>query len=158
MKTKDPNVSQLASELIAASERMTKQRRAMLKRYTANVFPDEAQQLIEELIPLPPAGMARQLNADLRKAVKAGFVLALGMYSRELKQNAEALAIIEARRRGADNGHASASRRREDQACRIRETWAKLEAVGQKPTNASVAAAVNCSVSTVIRAFRDRRK
>jgi hypothetical protein len=156
MKSKDAAISRLATELIAASDRMTKERRAMLNRHVADAFPTDVEQLIEELIPLPASGKLRELNVNLRQAVRAGFVLALARYSRELKQNAEALAIIQARRRGVDNGHAAASRRRQTQAEKIRATWAAMEAAGETVTNAKVAAAAKCSVSTVIRAFRDQ--
>lgn len=156
MRSKDPKVSQLVTELKAASQRMTRERRAMLDQHVADVFPADAEQLIEELIPLGLSGSERQLNAHLRQLVKVGFVLAMARYSRELKANAKALEIIEARRRGVDNGHAAASRRRQTQAEKIRDTWAAMEAAGETVTNAKVAAAVKCSVSTVIRAFRDQ--
>jgi DNA invertase Pin-like site-specific DNA recombinase len=128
----------------------------MLSKHVDSVFPTDVEQMIEELIPLPAAGKLRELNANLRQAVKAGFVMAMARYSRELRQNAKALSIIEARHRGTRNGHAAASRRRQTQAEKIRGIWAAMEAAGETPTNAKVASAAKCSVSTVIRAFRDK--
>ena len=155
MSKRNLKLSQLVTELKAASDRMSSHRRAMLDQHVSDAFPADVEQMIEELIPLPAAGELRKLNANLRQAVKAGFVLALARYSRELSQNAEALAMIQARQRGGKNGRAAASRRRQSQAEKIRGMWLAMEAAGDMPTNAKVAAAAKCSVSTVIRAFKD---
>lgn len=152
----DPHISLLATELIAASDRMSAEHRAMLDRHVAGVFPSDVEQLIEELIPVPKAGMLRELNLNTRKAVRAGFALALARYSRELRMIAEALQLINARERGGVIGREKSSRNREQRAQLIRDTWAAMEAAGQKPTNQAVAATVGCGVSTVIRAFKSK--
>lgn len=152
----DRRISALVTELIAASDRMTATQRAMRDRHVADVFPSDIEQLIEELIPVPKTGVDRELSLNLRKAVKAGFVLALARYSSELRMNAEALKLINARKRGGVNGREKSSQNREQRAQRIRDTWAAMEAAGQRPTNQAVAAAVGCGVSTVIRAFKSK--
>jgi hypothetical protein len=87
--------------------------------------------------------------------VVAGFDFAVARYADRLRHMPE-LQEWEAKRfTGGQRGRLTQSQQREDRYRRIRETWADLESAGQQPTNASVAAAAKCSVSTVIRAFKD---
>jgi DNA invertase Pin-like site-specific DNA recombinase len=156
MSKRDPAISRLVTELLAASDRMTRQQKKLRDAHVASVFPPDIEQLINELISLPASGIARERNAIMRQAVKAGFVLAMARYSRELKMNAEALALINARQQGGAIGREAATRKKEQRYAKIRERWAAMEAAGQTPTNQAVAQAVGCGVSTVIRAFKSK--
>jgi hypothetical protein len=100
--------------------------------------------------------------ADLvRQAAEAGFWVAIKRYAEHLRSSAEAMAFINARTAGIDKGHATQAKRSSELHCRIREKWAAMEAAGEKVTNDTVAAAiradgVQCSRSTVIRAFKEK--
>jgi hypothetical protein len=137
---------------------MTPERRAYLDSYAASRFPPDVRQLIEEMTPMPPdAGpRAKAMILDLRKAIEAGFILAVSRYNKELKSNAEAMRLVSARKTGAANGRRRSSQRREELAERIRATWVEMDAAGKMPTNAKVAAACECGISTVIRAFKSK--
>jgi len=95
----------------------------------------------------------------VRNAAEAGFWLALQRYSKHLHGSTEAMAFIKSRTVGIDKGHATQAKRSEELHRRIREKWAAMEVAGEKATNDTVARAmqadgVQCSRSTVIRAFK----
>jgi hypothetical protein len=106
MKKRNPDISFLVTELNAASDRMTAERRAYLRDYVYSRFPPDLLRLIEELTPIPEdAGkILTQMTLDLREAIKAGVALAIARYSKELKANREAMQIINARKGGGDKG------------------------------------------------------
>lgn len=160
MSKRNPDVSFLVTEIKAACDRMTPERRAHLNGYVADTFPPDVLQLIEELTPIPDDSgpILAELIGTMRQTIKVGFVLALARYSRELKANAEAMAIIGARVKGGAVGRAHSTERSDDLARRIRAKWAEMEAAGMKVTNDTVAAEMKCSRSTVIRAFQSRKK
>jgi hypothetical protein len=85
-------------------------------------------------------------------AVEMGFVMALYRFEDTLQGEAE---LAEWRASGIKKGHETQSRGRIQRAAAIREKWRQIETAGGTPTNEMVAAAIGCSVSTVIRAFRD---
>lgn len=160
MSKKNPDVSFLVTEIKAACDRMTPERRAYLNDFVSQRFPPDVLQLIEELTPIPDdAGpLLKELIGNMRQTIKVGFSLALARYSRDLKANAEAMAIIGARAKGGAIGRAHSTDRSDDLARRIRAKWAEMEAAGMKVTNDTVAVAMKCSRSTVIRAFKPRKK
>jgi hypothetical protein len=95
------------------------------------------------------------------RAAAAGFLAALHRYRDQLAKVPELHSLYARRKEGGDKGRAVSSLKKDDLAQRIRDIWAAMEAAGETPTNASVAAAIQkeCgrgSVSTVIRAFRDK--
>ena len=97
----------------------------------------------------------------VRQAAEAGFWVAIKRYAEHLRGSAEAMAFINARTAGIDKGHDTQAKRARELKQRIREKWAAMEAAGEKVTNDTVAAAirsdgVQCSRSTVIRAFKDK--
>jgi hypothetical protein len=148
MKRKnDPRISRLAAELSEAADRMTPQRRAFLDEVVADVFPPDVEQLIEELTPLPESPRHREMVMNTRQLLKAGFVIAVARYSRELKANAEAMAIIGGRRNGGEKGRATqtaASLSRAAQAQAMFEAGADVGEIARK---------LGCSISTVYRAL-----
>lgn len=154
MSKKNPTVSLLVTELNAAVDAWTPQRRKRAGRLAAEMFPADVEQMIEELTPLPSDEAGMQLVIAMRQAIKSGFILAVARYFRELRTNKEAMAIISARSRGGAVGREKSSQRSDDLAQRIRDKWAEMEAAGEKTTNDTVAAAMKCSRSTVIRAFK----
>jgi hypothetical protein len=92
----------------------------------------------------------------VRDAVDAGFRLAIQRYATQL-QGIPELAHLKAKRlEGGDIGRARLTDNKETRFATIRETWAAMEAAGKKVTNKAVAAAVGCSESTVIRAFKSK--
>ncbi len=155
---RDPRISFLVTEAQAAATRMTTRRRAMLNRMVAPILAPDIVQCIEEMTPLADNAteLDRAFNNTMRQSMKVGFVLAVARYSRELKSNAEAMRIIGARTTGGDLGRKTLSQRREQRYERIRTTWASMEENGDSPTNAKVARACGCGVSTVIRAFKNK--
>jgi hypothetical protein len=95
----------------------------------------------------------------VRNAAEAGFWLALQRYSKHLHGSAEAMAFIKSRKAASEKGRETQAKRSSELHLRIREKWAAMEAAGEKATNDTVAAAmqadgVQCSRSTVIRAFK----
>jgi hypothetical protein len=95
------------------------------------------------------------------QAAEDGFRLALARYAPQLKHVPELAAWRQERKKGGDKGREGGTRKRVDLAQRIRDKWAAMEAAGENPTNASVAAAIKQeygrgSVRTVQRAFAER--
>ena len=85
----------------------------------------------------------------------AGVEFSLERYADKLKDVPELAAWHNKRAAGGDKGRAALSAAKERRAQSIRDMWAAMESAGEKPTNATVAAACKCGVSTVIRAFRN---
>ncbi len=110
----------------------------------------------------PDAGpRAKAMILDLRKAIEAGFILAVSRYNKELKSNAEAMRLVNARKTGGDLGRNTLIERREAVHERIRTKHASLEKAGEPCTYQAVADAlkaegVKCSRSTVDRAINRR--
>lgn len=138
-------------------------------RDTADIVSGNAETFIDDLLSRPAEWGYRSvkesrtrtftlsrndLESMLGHALHAGFILAMVLHRHELMSSADAAVIVSGRRRGNVRGHASQSQRRNAKAQFIRDTWAAMEANGQRPTNATVAAQCKCSVSTVIRAFK----
>jgi len=149
----------LAAEL-KASRRLTSDQTQSLM---ATVVPQDIVWLIDELLPVPPKAstVLVELVDSLRNAARAGFVIAVARYGKELRANKEAMGIINGRTAGIDKGHDTQAKRARELKQRIREKWAAMEAAGEKVTNDTVAAAiradgVQCSRSTVIRAFKEK--
>jgi len=100
--------------------------------------------------------------ADLvRQATEAGFWVAIQRYAKHLSRSREAMTLINARTAALDKGHDTQAKRSSELHRRIRDKWAAMEAAGEKVTNDTVAAAiradgVQCSRSTVIRAFKEK--
>lgn len=92
----------------------------------------------------------------IQEAVELGFRRAIERYADQLRGVPELAAWQRQRTAGGDRGRATLSQKAKQRAKLIRDTWATMEAAGQKPTNQSVAAAVGCGVSTVIRAFKSK--
>jgi hypothetical protein len=88
------------------------------------------------------------------RAAAAGFLAALHRYRPQLAQVPELQRWYAKRAAGGDRGRESSSQRKQDRDQLIRDTWAAMEANGQRPTNPAVAAQFGCSISTVIRAFK----
>jgi hypothetical protein len=106
---------------------------------------------------IPSTERQRRAALNLRAAAEIGFVMAVCRYRSWLVGNREVEAILrhqDSIRDGVTKGHATQSRASEERAERIRATWASMEAAGAHPTNAKVAHACGCGVSTVIRAFK----
>ena len=149
----------LAAELKASRRVTSDQMDAVMK----NVVPQDVMWMIEELLPVPCNASTAVVETvdNLRKAARAGFVIAVARYGKELRANKEAMGIISGRTAGIDKGHDTQARRARELKQRIREKWAAMEAAGEKVTNDAVAAAiradgVQCSRSTVIRAFKEK--
>lgn len=87
-------------------------------------------------------------------AVEMGFAMALYRFADTLQGEAE---LAEWRAAGIRKGHETQSQGRIQRAEAIRAKWREIETAGGTPTNEIVAAAMKCSVSTVIRAFRQSR-
>ena len=130
-------------------------------------LPKEVWQIITSVIGQVVADQQKKQRAviDSRnpfvRAAAAGFLAALHRYRAQLEKVPELHNWYGKRKAGGDKGRQGSSRRADDLAQRIRDIWAAMEAAGETPTNASVAAAIQkqCgrgSVSTVIRAFRDK--
>jgi hypothetical protein len=95
-----------------------------------------------------------EIGAMVMYAAEAGFAMALYRYAEELKQVPELTAWQKKRVAGGDKGRQTAAEKRRRRAQHIRDTWRRMEAAGENPTNEKVADAEGCSVSTVIRAFK----
>jgi hypothetical protein len=110
--------------------------------------------LTHEGKPLPefPKLVVRQIRA----AAEAGFFMAVVRYREWLVGNREVDSILRAREDGLRKGHAEQKRRSDERAKRIRDTWAAMEAAGERVTNGTVAARCGCGVRTVIRAFSSK--
>ena len=147
MKKRNPAVSRYVTQIEAAVDRMTPQRRAMLHRHVAAVFPDDVVQLIEELTPIPAdaSDFVCESIQIMRSSIRLGFVIALARYSRELKSNAEAMQIISTRAAGAHRGRNTQTTRSQDRRSRVR---AMLDQGIEVP---EIAKALGCSASTVYR-------
>lgn len=89
-------------------------------------------------------------------AVREGYSAAMLDHSGDIVEADEAETLYQSRGQGVTLGHQIQSQLSDDRAQRIRDTWAAMEAAGQKVTNDTVAAAVGCSRSTVIRAFKSK--
>jgi hypothetical protein len=98
----------------------------------------------------------KDLLALVRHSVQAGFGVAMRMHQQDLLTTADAAVIVGGQRQGHVRGHESQSQARERRAAEIRETWARLEAAGEKATYEAVAALVGYSRSTVERAINNR--
>ena len=149
----------LAAELKSSRRRTPEERIAVMQ----NALPQDVMWLIEELLPVPSnaSNVLVELVDSLRNAAKAGFVIAVARYGKELRASKEAMGIINYRTAALDKGHATQAKRSSELHRRIRDKWAAMEAGGEKVTNDTVAAAVRadgvqCSRSTVIRAFKDK--
>ena len=94
--------------------------------------------------------------ALVRHAVQAGFGVAMRMHRGDLTTTADAAVIVGGQRRGHQQGHESQSKAKERRAEEIRETWARMQAEGQRCTYDTVAAVCGRSRSTVERAINDR--
>lgn len=149
MSKKSRSVSNLVTELQAACDRMTPERRMFLNKFVHDRFPADVLQLIEEMTPIPDdAGeMLTELTLNMRGAVKAGFVLALARYSRELKANKEAMSIVGARADGGDKGRKAQARKKADRAVEIKTLFSQ----GIEPKD--IAREKKCSLATVYRAL-----
>jgi hypothetical protein len=118
--------------------------------------------LLEILTGRPAKEIFEQLDARtdavavrfVEDVIFTGVDFALERYEEELRHVPELAAWHHKRAAGGDKGRESQSAAREQLAQRIRDTWAAMESAGEKPTNAAVAAACGCGVSTVIRAFK----
>lgn len=98
----------------------------------------------------------KDLHEIVRHAFQAGFIEAMKMHRPELLTAADAAVIVGGQHRGNKKGHVSQAMRASKKANEIREKWAAMEAAGENVTNDLVAAAVGCSRSTVIRAFKSK--
>lgn len=145
MSKKRRRMAFLATELEAASDRMTPARREYLSRFVEKDIPPDIEKLIEHLTPMPDSPLAASLIVDLRRAVKAGFLLAVARYGRELKSNREAMAIIEGRRQGSVKGRDTQKQTKANRAARAQ---AMLNAGIDV---AAIARELKCSISTVYR-------
>jgi hypothetical protein len=119
--------------------------------------------LLELLTGRPAKEMFEQMDARAETAamrfvedvIFQGFDFSLERYADKLKDVPELAAWHNKRAAGGAKGRATLSAARERRAQSIRDMWAAMESAGEKPTNATVAAACKCGVSTVIRAFRN---
>lgn len=119
--------------------------------------------LLELLTGRPAKEMFEQMDERAETAamrfiedvIFAGVEFSLKRYADELKHVPELAAWHNKRAAGGDKGRATLSAAKERRAQSIRNMWAAMESAGEKPTNATVAAACKCGVSTVIRAFRN---
>jgi hypothetical protein len=140
-------------------------------RDTADIVGFNAASLIDDLLSRPQEwgycsakesrSGAFTLSRDdvesmLSHVFHAGFIQAMLMHRQELMSSVDAAVIVNGRRRGNVLGHASQSQRKHAKAKLIRDTWAAMEAAGERPTNGTVAARCGCSERTVIRAFDSR--
>lgn len=106
---------------------------------------------------------ADDLSAVLRHLFHAGFLEAVLMHRRELMATGDWIEWNQKKEGGGDKGREGGTRKRVALAQRIRDKWAAMEAAGENPTNATVAAAIKQeygrgSVRTVQRAFREPAK
>jgi hypothetical protein len=104
----------------------------------------------------PRTQLVRLAMRQIRSAAEMGFVIAVVRYRKWLAGNREVEAILRGREDGQRRGHVTQSHRSDELAKEIRDTWASMEAAGERVTNGTVAAAVGCSTSTVIRAFKNK--
>jgi hypothetical protein len=122
--------------------------------------------LIESLTGRPSEHFVREYHDRINpvaeefstKVFMAGFQFALQRYSSELKAVPELATWHQeqtARKAGGDRGRQTARQRKQQRFERIRATWAEMLNAGITPTNAAVAKACGCGVSTVIRAFKE---
>jgi hypothetical protein len=98
----------------------------------------------------------QEVASVVRRAVHEGYLAALIEYSADIQVGDEAATLYDKRDTGVHKGHETQARIAGDKAQAIRDKWAEMESAGLKPTNDTVAAAVGCSRSTVIRAFKSR--
>ena len=92
-----------------------------------------------------------------------GVEMALYRYADQVKRVPELATWRQRRKHGGDKGREGSTHRANELAQRIRDKWAAMEAAGENPTNASVAAAIKkeCgrgSIRTVQRAFTEPGK
>jgi len=106
----------------------------------------------------PTASQVEQLRLALAISYKRGYYLAVLRYEEDLKHVPELASWHRSREKGGDKGRQTLTRRREERAREIRAKWAEMEANGEQPTNESVARAIGCGRSTVIRAFKSEPK
>jgi len=154
MTKKSKRVSYLVTELNAAADRMTPERRAYLSAFASRQFPPDVVQLIDELTPMPAGAtpFLCELVENLRSAIKVGFVLALARYGRELKSNAEAMQIIGARVIGGDKGRMTQANRKQKRRSRVQAM------LGQGMDVPAIARELKCSIATVYRALNQPTK
>lgn len=141
------DADKIAAVLRSALASMDAAAKQQLSECEPLFFPADVAQLIECMTPLPVDAGPRVKDAitNLREAIKAGFLLAVARYMRELENNCEAMAILDARRNGGAKGRESQTQARLERAARARAMLAKGDDVP------SIAAALNCTPSTVYR-------
>ena len=147
MSKQRKRVSDLVTELNAACDRMTDERRMFVSAHALRRIPADVMQLIEELTPIPAGATATlsELIHNTRSALIAGFVLAIARYNRELKSNAEAMRIITARAVGGSKGRMAQASRKQERRSRVQ---AMLDQGMEVP---DIAKQLHCSASTVYR-------
>jgi len=107
---------------------------------------------------VPTAEQMRQLRDALAMSYRRGYFLAVLRYEDELKDVPELASWRRKRKVGGDKGREELQRKTEQRYQDIRDKWAEMEARGEQPTNESVARAMECGRSTVIRAFKSKPK
>jgi hypothetical protein len=127
-----------------------------ISKSTAAAAEDLAWVMLDRLPELAAAGVPERTGVRVvaSLAVEMGFAMALYRFADTLQGEAE---LAEWRAAGMKKGHETQSQGRIQRAEAIRAKWREIENAGGTPTNEIVAAAMKCSVSTVIRAFRQSR-
>lgn len=100
----------------------------------------------------------KAIAALVLSAVREGYAAAMIDHAGDILEADDAESLYDRREQGSKRGHRSQAQRSAELSHRIREKWAAMEAAGEKVTNDTVAAAMGCSRSTVIRAFRPQRR
>lgn len=149
--------ARIAAVLSAARDEMVGMLPAAVRKKLSQVFSELMPAATTDVIDGQPVSEATKKAAvQAFAAGEIGFFMAVVRYRDWLVGNREIAQILHGRETGQRRGHVTQSQRREQRAQLIRDTWATMEAAGQRPTNRSVAAAVGCGVSTVIRAFKSK--
>lgn len=142
-------------------QRLAENRFGELPREIASFLDDVAQSCVKVYWPAKAGKRStltkQEVASVVRRAVHEGYLAALIDYSADIQEGDEAAALYDKRDTGVHRGHATQARIASEKAQAIRDKWAEMEAAGLKPTNAKVAQACGCSVSTVIRAFKSRQ-
>lgn len=127
-----------------------------IRKDTAAAAEDLARVMIQNLQELHDVSVDQRTGVRVvaNLAVELGFAMALYRFADALQGESE---LAQWRAAGQRKGHESQSRGRKERAEQIRSKWREIEAAGGSPTNESVAMAMKCSVSTVIRAFREKQ-
>jgi len=106
----------------------------------------------------PTMEQVTELRHALSISYSRGYFLAVLRYEDELKDVPELASWRCSRKAGGDKGRKELQRKTEQRYQEIRDKWAEMEANGEQPTNESVARAMECGRSTVIRAFKSKPK